>query len=101
MQRIFRENCLTRCACLVGASTIIIAAGLVAGPVQAQEKFPSKPIEIVTHAGAGGGTDVSVRMTILKARKIFKQDIVVVSKQGGNGALAINYVCSSRPTATR
>jgi tripartite-type tricarboxylate transporter receptor subunit TctC len=93
MQRILRENCLTRRACLLGAS-IVVAAGLAAGPVQAQEKFPSKPIEVVTHAGAGGGTDISVRMTVLKARKFLKQDVTVVSKQGGSGAVAINYVGS-------
>lgn len=93
MQRTLRKYCLTRRACLVGAS-ILVAAGLVAGPVHAQEKFPSKPIEVVTHAGAGGGTDVSVRMTILQARKILKQNFIVLNKQGGSGAVAINYVGS-------
>jgi len=90
MKRSLREYCLTRRACLIGAS--IVVASLVAGPVQAQGKFPSKPIQIVTHAGAGGGTDVSVRMTILKARQYLKQDFVVLNKQGGSGAVAINYV---------
>ena len=92
MKRSLREYCLTRPACLIGAS--IVVAGLVAGPVEAQDKFPTKTIQIVTHAGAGGGTDVSVRMTVLKARRYLKQDIAVISKQGGSGAVAINYVCS-------
>ena len=92
MKRSLREYGLTRRACLIGAS--IVVAGLVAAPVEAQDKFPTKTIQIVTHAGAGGGTDVSVRMTVLKARRYLKQDIAVISKQGGSGAVAINYVCS-------
>lgn len=83
----------TRRACMIGASAAL-AVGLVAGGALAADKFPDKTIDIVTHAGAGGGTDISVRMTILKARKYLKQDVVVVSKQGGSGAVAINYVCS-------
>lgn len=89
--RSLHEHRLTRRACVVGAS-MALAVGLVAGPVQAQEKYPSKPINVVTHAGAGGGTDVSVRMMLLQARGTLEQDLVVLSKQGGNGAVSINYL---------
>jgi len=90
-ERSLREYPLTRRACLVGAS-VALAVGLVAGPAVAQEKFPSKPINIVTHSGAGGGTDVSVRMMLLQARGELEQDLVVVSKIGGSGVVALNYV---------
>lgn len=92
-ERSLREYRLTRRACLVGA-TVALATGLVAGTVQAEDKYPSKPIEVVTHSGAGGGTDVSVRMTILQARKIMKQDFVVLNKQGGSGAVAVAYLAA-------
>lgn len=93
-ERSLREYGLTRRACLVGASALL-AAGLVAGTAQAEGKYPTeKPIEVVTHSGAGGGTDVSVRMTILQARAIMKQDFVVLNKQGGSGAVAIAYLAS-------
>ena len=95
-ERSLREYRLTRRACLVGAS-MVLAAGLVAGPAQAQEKFPSKPIQVVTHAGAGGGTDVSVRMMLLQARGELKQDLVVLSKTGGNGGVSLNYLQSQAP----
>ncbi|WP_316977103.1 Bug family tripartite tricarboxylate transporter substrate binding protein [Shumkonia mesophila] len=90
-ERSLHKHRLTRRACVVGAS-MALAVGLVAGPVQAQEKFPSKPIQVVTHAGAGGGTDVSVRMMLLQARSALKQDLVVLSKTGGNGAVSINFL---------
>ena len=66
------------------------------GLVWSQDKFPSETIEVVTHAGAGGGTDITTRMALLRARREFKTDMVVVSKRGGGGATAMNYI-NSRP----
>ena len=57
----------------------------------AEDKFPSKTIEVITHAGAGGGTDVNSRMMMLRGRRALKTDMVVVNKRGGGGALAMNY----------
>ncbi|OED37861.1 transporter [Chromatiales bacterium (ex Bugula neritina AB1)] len=48
-------------------------------------------IEVITHAGAGGGTDVNSRMMMLRSRRTLKQDMVVVNKRGGGGAAAMNY----------
>ncbi|MCB1740402.1 MAG: tripartite tricarboxylate transporter substrate binding protein [Gammaproteobacteria bacterium] len=69
------------------------AAVLLTAPVQAQDK---PAIEVITHAGAGGGTDVNSRMMMLRARRELKQDMVVVNKRGGGGAAAMNYF-ASRP----
>ena len=62
-------------------------------PLQAVDK---PAIEVITHAGAGGGTDVNSRMMMIRARRALKQDMVVVNKRGGGGAAAMNYF-SSRP----
>ncbi|MEL7302922.1 MAG: tripartite tricarboxylate transporter substrate binding protein [Pseudomonadota bacterium] len=72
---------------------VVLATGcsLLAVGAVAQDKFPSKTIEVVTHAGAGGGTDVNSRMMMLRARRVLKSDMVVVNKRGGNGAAAMNY----------
>jgi tripartite-type tricarboxylate transporter receptor subunit TctC len=53
-------------------------------------------IEVVTHAGAGGGTDVNSRMMMLRSRRTLKQNMVVVNKRGGGGAAAMEYF-RSRP----
>lgn len=68
----------------------VTATALTAGAVLAQD-FPSKTIEVVTHAGAGGGTDVTTRMMMLRSRRELKQDMVVVNRRGGNGASAMKY----------
>ena len=46
-------------------------------------------IQAVTHAGFGGGTDVTTRMMLLRARKALKQDMQLVNKKGGGGAAGI------------
>lgn len=54
--------------------------------------YPSKTIEVVTHAGAGGGTDVTTRMMMLRGRRVLKTDMVVVNKRGGSGVVSMNYL---------
>lgn len=74
--------------------TMVIAAAGAALAVSAAQAddYPSKTIEVVTHAGAGGGTDVNSRMMMLRARRELKADMVVVNKRGGpSGALAMQY----------
>ena len=72
-------------------SGLTVLTGLIAfttAPSFAQKK---PAIEVVTHAGAGGGTDVNSRMMMLRSRRTLKQDMVVVNKRGGGGAAAMNY----------
>ena len=76
--------------------TLTAGVSVMAMAAVAQDKFPSKTIEVITHAGAGGGTDVNSRMMMLRARRTLKSDMVVVNKRGGGGALAMNYF-STRP----
>jgi tripartite-type tricarboxylate transporter receptor subunit TctC len=61
-------------------------------PLYAQDKFPSKPIEVVTHAGVGGGTDITARMMMVHAPGVFKTEFVVVNRVGGSGAAALQYM---------
>lgn len=72
----------------VGAVALAGAFTLSSPLVFAEDK---PAIEVVTHAGAGGGTDVNSRMMMLRSRRELKQDMVVVNKRGGGGAAAMNY----------
>jgi len=74
---------------IAAASTVALlsAVGVAA---QAQD-YPSKTIEVVTHAGNGGGTDVTTRMMMLRARRELGQDMIIVNKKGGGGASALEY----------
>jgi tripartite-type tricarboxylate transporter receptor subunit TctC len=81
------------------ASHLGVAAGLallLAGAAAAQDKFPSKPIEVVTHAGVGGGTDITARMMMVQAPATLQTELVVANKTGGSGSASLAYA-ASRP----
>ncbi|MYI70401.1 MAG: tripartite tricarboxylate transporter substrate binding protein [Boseongicola sp. SB0673_bin_14] len=75
----------------LGAAAILASAAMFAGSIASADEYPSKTIEVVTHAGNGGGTDVTTRMMMLRARRELGQDMVVVNKRGGGGAAALEY----------
>lgn len=78
----------------VAAVTLVAAASALTVTDLRAEEFPTKTINVVTHAGAGGGTDITTRMMMLRGRKSFDQDMLVVSKRGGSGAAALAFVAS-------
>lgn len=55
---------------------------------------PEKSIEIVAPSGAGGGWDTTARMAakVLEEEGIIDQDIGVVNKTGGGGAVGWSYI---------
>ena len=71
-------------------STAAVAFLIGTVPVAADE-YPSKTIEVITHAGNGGGTDVTTRMMMLRARRELGQDMIVVNKRGGGGTVAMDH----------
>jgi putative tricarboxylic transport membrane protein len=78
------------------ALLVTLACGVslaLAGGALAQD-FPSETINVITHAGPGGGTDITTRMMMLRGRRAFDQDMVVVNKRGGSGAAALQYLKS-------
>ena len=79
--------------------SLALAVAFVAAPfaAQAQDEFPSKPIEVVIHSSYGGGTDTTARMMMIRSRRNLETDMYVVSKRGGSGAAAQEYVLS-RPS---
>lgn len=70
---------------------------LVPGLVGAQEKFPTKPIELVVPFAAGGSTDVLARLAAKFAPKYFDKPLVVINKPGGGGVTGTEGVVRSAP----
>lgn len=72
---------------------VLASATLAIAATAAQsEDFPSEPIEVVTHASAGGGTDTTARTMLIRARRELGVDAFVQIQRGGGGAVAMNYV---------
>lgn len=80
---------------LLTVSAGALVAGLAFAPAMLQAAdFSSKPIEVVIHSSYGGGTDVTARMMMIRSRSELDTDMSVVSKRGGSGAKAHEYVMS-------
>ncbi|HET7096744.1 MAG TPA: tripartite tricarboxylate transporter substrate binding protein [Casimicrobiaceae bacterium] len=63
----------------------------------AQEKYPSRPIEMVIPTAAGGGTDISLRMLAELAEPALGQKIVIVNKTGGGGTVGMAGIVTAKP----
>jgi len=77
------------------SSTLALATlAVTAAPVHAWE--PTKPVEIVVAAGAGGASDQMARMmqAAIQKNKLMKQPMVVSLKGGASGAEALMYMKS-------
>jgi tripartite-type tricarboxylate transporter receptor subunit TctC len=66
--------------------TALISAALAAGSVAAQDKFPSRPIELIVPFGPGGGADQLARLTGKLIEPVIGQGVPVVNVPGGTGA---------------
>lgn len=67
-----------------------------AGPLHAQDDFPSQTIQVVTHSGVGGGTDVNARMITQQVQETAGINMEIINRIGGAGMLALSYM-NSRP----
>ena len=77
---------------LAGLCTIFSLVVVLPGSIAwAQEKFPSKPIQIVIHSKYGGGTDTTARMMMIRSRRVLGVDMSVIARRGGSGAKAHQY----------
>lgn len=75
----------------VGAMTLI-------GPaVQAQDRYPSKPVRMVVSFAAGGPTDIVARVMSAKMADIIGQQIVVENRTGAGGNTGAADVARSSP----
>jgi tripartite-type tricarboxylate transporter receptor subunit TctC len=75
--------------------TGVLAAMAAATPALAWE--PTKPVEIVVAAGAGGASDQMARMmqAAIQKNNLMKQPVVVSLKGGASGAEALMYMKGS------
>jgi len=78
---------------------VLAAVMLVAGApaVEAQQKYPSKPVRVVTAFGAGSATDIVARLLAEQLRPILGENVIVENKPGAFGILAIEEMARAQP----
>ena len=87
-------RCLPRRAALTAC--VFAATMNISGIAHAQQKFPAKPVRIVT-VGAGSQNDLLARMIGPKLSESWGQPIVVENRTGAGGALAASVVAKATP----
>lgn len=80
--------------CAIVASACL---GLAGAPVQAQQKYPTKPVRLVISTTPGGQPDMIVRVLAQKLSENWGQPVVVDNRPGGSGILAAIPVAKAAP----
>jgi tripartite-type tricarboxylate transporter receptor subunit TctC len=80
-------------------SVLVVCANLLcaASPAAAQEKYPTRPIEIIVPTPPGGGTDITARLLAELVEPMLGQKVVVVNKAGAGGTLGMSAVVQAKP----
>ena len=78
-----------------------LAAGAAAVPavwrIASAQAYPSRPITIVVPSGAGGPSDVIVRIVAERMRSSLGQPLVIENVTGANGNLGTGRVARAKP----
>jgi tripartite-type tricarboxylate transporter receptor subunit TctC len=74
----------------------LLAALMVPGAAPAQDKFPSKPINVIVPFAAGGSSDLLARAVEKIWPKYAPQPLVVINKPGGGGVVGTEFVVRSK-----
>ncbi len=77
----------------LGASLVAACASHAA----AQAKYPTRPIRLLIPFAPGGGVDVVARIVGQKISEAIGQPILIESKPGGGGLIAVNELMRSEP----
>ncbi len=81
------RRCLGALACLVS----------LCGSSPAQDSWPNRPIKLVVPLTAGGGVDMTARLTAQHLSDQLGQQVVVENQGGAGGTIAAHMVARSRP----
>jgi tripartite-type tricarboxylate transporter receptor subunit TctC len=76
---------------------LVLALGGLGLPAAAQEKFPTRAVQMVSPFPPGGTVDLHARAIAPILERYLKQPVVVVTKTGAAGAVGIQYVAVSKP----
>ncbi len=76
------------------ATTLTVPA---LAPANAQDKFPSHPIQLIVPTAPGGGTDVAARLLASLAEKTLGQKVIVIDKPGAGGVIGVEEMLRAAP----
>jgi tripartite-type tricarboxylate transporter receptor subunit TctC len=82
---------------LARAALAIAALASIGGTAVAQDKYPSRPIELIVPWGPGGGADQVARKIAKIAEPMLGVSLPVVNVAGANGVTGLTKMLSAEP----
>ena len=76
---------------------IALAAMVIAADVRAQEPFPTRPVQVIVPATAGGPVDTAVRMIAPALEMALGQSVVLLNRPGASGTVGMHDVATAEP----
>jgi tripartite-type tricarboxylate transporter receptor subunit TctC len=73
------------------------AAALLPAPALAQERYPARPVRIVSQFAAGGPADIIARVVADRLQQRWGQPVVVENRIGAAGTIGATHVARSAP----
>jgi tripartite-type tricarboxylate transporter receptor subunit TctC len=74
-----------------------LAATAIGAGVRAQEPFPTRPVQVIVPATAGGPVDTAVRMISPALETALGQPVVLLNRPGASGTLGMHDVATAEP----
>src|SRR6202051_3391105 len=74
-----------------------LAAIAIAVDVQAQEPFPTRPVQVIVPATAGGPVDTAVRIIAPALETALGQSVVLLNRPGASGTVGMHDVATAEP----
>jgi putative tricarboxylic transport membrane protein len=79
------------------ALAALALAGLLTGPVQAQDSYPTRPVKLIIAFPVGGLLDTVSRIVGEKMSGLLGQQFIIEARPGAGGTLATQAVARSEP----
>ena len=76
---------------------IMLGFLLMSGLASAQEKFPTRPIDVVIPFAAGGNTEINAQLLRPSLQKALGVGVAVVLKPGAGTTIGMNFVANAPP----
>ena len=77
--------------------TGVVLVVVLSLPAAAQQKYPSRNIELIIPFAAGGGVDIIGRAVAAAMAEELKQNVVVINRDGAAGTLGFTQLAAAAP----
>lgn len=81
----------------LAVACVVLAAIAIDADVRAQEPFPTRPVQVIVPATAGGPVDTAVRMIAPALETALGQPVVLLNHPGASGTVGMHDVATAEP----